>query len=104
MRGSIKRSFTGLLVAGALVSSGVGADARGGSGGRGGSGIGGFTGIVGGYQGGGDLTGGARQLTRRRRLSRRRFPKPTPAILTRGFGTFGHGACSSVMTDPLCQN
>ena len=53
MRRSIKRSLTGLLVAGALVFSGVGADARGGGGGRGGSGIGGFTGIVGGYQGGG---------------------------------------------------
>jgi len=46
MRPSIKRSLTGLLVAGALAFSGVGADARGGGGGHGGSGMGGFTGIV----------------------------------------------------------
>jgi hypothetical protein len=98
MRPSIKRSLTGLLVAGALAFSGVGADARGGGGGHGGSGMGGFTGIVGGHQGGG-LTGGGFQGGG--------FQANTGHINQHGFGgfgTFGHGACSSVVTNPLCQN
>ena len=98
MRPSIKRSLTGLLVAGALAFSGVGADARGGGGGHGGSGMGGFTGIVGGGLSGG-LTGGGRQGGG--------FQADTGHINQQGvggFGTFGHGACSSVVTNPLCQN
>ena len=104
MRPSIKRSLTGLLVAGALAFSGVGADARGGGGGHGGSGMGGFTGIVGGYHGGG-LTG-RRSFRAGGGFQGGGFQANTGHINQHGrrFGTFGHGACSSVVTNPLCQN
>ena len=104
MRPSIKRSLTGLLVAGALAFSGVGADARGGGGGHGGSGMGGFTGIVGGYHGGGGLTGGAGSFRAGGGFQGSGFQANTGHINQHGFGTFGHGACSSVVTNPLCQN
>ena len=92
MRPSIKRSLSGILVAGVLASSAVGADARGG--GCGSCYFVGITPAPGGSPEGGGFQGGG-------------FQANTGHINQHGFGrfgTFGHGACSSVVTNPLCQN
>ena len=104
MRPSVKRSLTGVLIAGALVFSAVGAEAMGG-----GNGPDAFIGII---NGGLESHNYSTQPYNYSYSSQPynyspqggAFQANTGHINQHGFGTFGHGACSPVVTNPLCQN